>query len=300
MMPNFLVIGCPKAGTTSLYHYLSEHPEIYMSAIKEPHFFALEGKSKYFKGPRDDLGYLTVNGVEDISVYQSLFDGVEKETVMGEASTMYLYFTGTANRIKYHLPHIKLIAILRHPVERAYSHYLHLVRDGREHLPFSQAILQEENRINHNWSPVFFYRKVGLYAEQLKPYFELFSPSQIKIFLYDDWKLDNHTVLSEICSYLGVSDYSINNQEIYNRFNYVPKNKLINKFLVQENKLKSAIKKIIPERLGKMAGDKLYNYNSIAPLPMKETVRSELLTYFREDTVELQDIIGMDLSNWLI
>lgn len=85
MMPTFLIIGTPKSGTTSIYHYLSQHPDIYMSPVKEPHFFAFENKSKYFKGPGDDLAYLTVNGVNDLSVYQSLFDGVEgKKHLLGK------------------------------------------------------------------------------------------------------------------------------------------------------------------------------------------------------------------------
>src|SRR3712207_6354190 len=131
-MPNFLIIGAMKSGTTALYYYLEQHPEIYMSPVKEPNFFSSQEQEN------------AADAVTDIGTYQHLFRGVSGEKAIGEASHSYLYEPGAAAEIRRYLPEAKLIAILRNPIDRAYSHFLHMVRSGTEPLDdFAQA-LQEE------------------------------------------------------------------------------------------------------------------------------------------------------------
>lgn len=130
-LPNFLIIGAAKAGTTSLYHYLAQHPQIYMSPIKEPNFFALEERCVDFRGPGDHL-YIKQFSVTELERYRSLFQGVTHEQAVGEASPLYLYSPVAPARSHRYVPEMKLIAILRHPVDRAYSAFLHLLRDERE------------------------------------------------------------------------------------------------------------------------------------------------------------------------
>ena len=156
-MPTFLIIGAMKAGTTSLYHYVGQHPQIYMSPVKEPQFFTFENEALDFHGPGD--WHITHQIVKDLENYRKLFQGVTEERAIGEASTVYLYSSRTAERIHSYIPDAKLIAILRDPVERAYSNYVQAIHSDREPLDdFLQAFREEQNRIRKKWLYFWHYR----------------------------------------------------------------------------------------------------------------------------------------------
>ena len=145
-LPNFFIIGAAKSGSTSLYHYVKQHPQIYMSPLKEPKFFALAGEKLDFPGPGDQEN--VSRAITDIHSYRNLFQGRTTEIVIGEASVLYLYSRRAINHIWQSIPNAKLIAILRHPVDRAYSNFLSLRRPNHEPIAdFSQALQQEEARI---------------------------------------------------------------------------------------------------------------------------------------------------------
>src|SRR5215210_1748036 len=154
MLPNFLVIGAGKSGTTSLYHYLRQHPDVYMSPVKEPLFFAAEGGRIRFPGPDGRMISRAANpgAVTRMKDYRALFAGVSGKKAVGEASPQYLYTPEAPLRIKHYVPEAKLIAVLRNPVERAYSAFLHRTRLGREPLAdFSEALRQEDSRMREGW-----------------------------------------------------------------------------------------------------------------------------------------------------
>src|SRR5918995_644162 len=148
--PNFFIIGAQKAGTTSLYHYLNQHPQIYMSPVKEPFFFDHEFSS---------------NGEvvqQEFAEHQALFQGAKGETAIGEASPLYIYAPGTPERIKEYVPEARSIALLRNPADRAYSAFLHAVRIGVEPCTdFAQALRGEEERVRNGWHYIFHYRNRG-------------------------------------------------------------------------------------------------------------------------------------------
>ena len=152
-MPNFLLIGAGKSGTTAIYRYLQAHPQIYMSALKEPQFFAIAGQPI---SDFPDLRGYEQEVVTDLQSYEQLFARFAGEVAIGEASTWYLYNPQALDRIQQSLPNVKLIAILRHPVERAYSHFLFNRGIGREPLSsFETALAVEPERIAQNLSPRF-------------------------------------------------------------------------------------------------------------------------------------------------
>ena len=155
-LPNFLIIGAAKGGTTSLYHYLNQHPQVYMSPMKEPRFFALENEKLNFQNPDKAINKTSVTS---LSEYYKLFDGVTNETAIGEASPLYMYSTKAVERIAHYVPTAKLIAILRNPVDRAYSCYKHLI--ALEPYSFADAILHEDKRISQNWAHLWNYRLGG-------------------------------------------------------------------------------------------------------------------------------------------
>src|SRR5918997_438225 len=162
-MPNFLIIGAMKSGTTALYYYLEQHPEIYMSPVKEPNFFSSQEQEN------------AADAVTHIGTYQHLFRGVSGQKAIGEAPHSYLYEPGAAAEIRRYSPDAKLIAILRNPIDRAHSHFLHMVRSGTEPLDDFARALQEDVVGIHKERIFQDYIGRGLYYDQLKRYFNAFS-----------------------------------------------------------------------------------------------------------------------------
>lgn len=295
-MPNFLLIGAPKAGTTSLYRYLSEHPQIYMSPMKAPNFFALEGEALNYQGPRDH----TKNYITDLKNYCSLFDGVVNETAIGEASPWYLYMPKSSERIHHYIPNVKLIAVLRNPVDRAYSQFLsHVQRDFEPLNDFAQALDAEKDRIEDNWSPRWFYKERGFYYRQLKPYFDRFDSSQIRVFVYEDIREDYSKVLASIFEFLEVKkDFKPNLSQKYNTTKS-HKNRKLFRFFSGKNSLKSALRPFFTPSQRTRIVSTLMQLNTGPKTKLSSELRDRLISEYREDILGLQDLIQRDLSCWL-
>ncbi len=230
VLPNFLIIGAASCGTTSLYHYLEQHPQIFMSRQKEPRFFAFEGQKPDFQGPHDKR--FTI--VTDIKTYLSRFNGVSNELAVGEASTGYLYSVDAPKRINHYIPEVKLIAILRDPVERAYSNYLNALKFG-ETKNFTDSLKAEPDRILKNWYWFWHYKNRGLYYKQLKRYYELFDKSQIKIIRYEDFKDGPHKTMKDIFSFLHVDESFAPNMFIRHNKTTYPRSPLLHNLLEKPN-----------------------------------------------------------------
>jgi hypothetical protein len=297
-LPNFFVIGAAKSGTTSLYSYLRQHPEVYMSSIKEPHFFALEGEQPDFRGPGDrEMLSQAVTGIEE---YRSLFAGVGDEKAVGEASPGYLYSPEAAGRIRRRVPEARLIAILRRPAERAYSAYLHLVRDGRERLGFSEALEEEEARVRDGWSPIWEYRRMGFYHGQLERYYDLFGPQQIRVYLYEELSEDPAGLVQDIFRFLGVDGAFVPDVSLRrNVSSTTRKSNALVSVVTKPNPLKTVARAVLPAKLRKRISAGLLNRNLEKAPPMPEEVRKELVEVYREDVKKLGGLVGRDLSGWL-
>ena len=303
-MPNFLIIGAQKSGTTSLYAYLKQHPQIFMSHLKEPRFFAFEGEKPNFRGPGDQELYENIVG--DIEAYRTLFEGVSKEKAIGEASVVYLYISSAPERIRHYIPGVKVIAILRNPVERAYSAFLHLTRDRKEPLrDFARALRAEEERIRNNWGPIWHYRQVGFYYVQLKRYFETFEREQIKVYLYEDLNDDPIKVMKDIYRFLGVEDAFV--PEVSRRYNVsgIPTNEgwyALYTFLLRQNLVKSIVKPLLPRGLRQRVSTTLLSTlqdRTLVKPPLPTEVQQQLIELYKEDILKLQELIRRDLSQWL-
>jgi hypothetical protein len=309
-MPNFLIIGAGKSGTTALYRYLKQHPQIYMSPVKEPNFFAFEGEKVDLRGPGDQklINYYSVNNIE---AYRALFKGVLNETAIGEASPLYLYSPRVPERIRHYLPDAKLIAILRDPVERAYSSYLMHVREGWETLTdFAQALREEETRIHNNWG-WRRYVSTGFYYAQLKRYFNTFSQSQIKVYLYEDFKVDAVGLLRDIFQFLGVDETFVPNMSIRYNASGLPKNKVLHSLVTRVHStitarpINTVLKLLLPAGLKtnliygyENLRAQCFQYNLVRP-QLSSEVRKQLIEVYREDILKLQALIQQDVSKWL-
>ena len=295
-LPNFLIIGAAKSGTTSLYRYLRQNPEIYMSPVKEPHFFAREGKKADFSGPGNGMSR---HGITTIEAYRTLFQGVSNELAIGEASSSYLYDEEAPSRIRQSVPRVKLIAILRNPVDRAYSNYLYMTRRQLEHLPdFVHALREEQNRIRKNWSPSWHYKHRGFYFAQLRRYFSLFEPSQIRVWLYEDLCDDSMGLVQSTCRFLGVDDSFVPDVTTKHNASGLPKSALIHRLIRKSKPIKPLVKPLLPSIVRELISKKLRGLYVVKP-PLPQQVRRQLTKAYRKDILALQDLIQRDLSGWL-
>ena len=293
--PNFLIIGAAKAGTTSICHYLNQHPQIYISPVKEPRFFAPEFYTTQANGLLRDEARTSVMSLTE---YKNLFAGVNYEVAAGEASTEYLYFPQTPQRIADLIPDIKIIAILRQPAERAFSAFCYQVRDGCENLTFEAALEEELARANKGWRPGWLYQASGFYYQQLKRYFAVFEPEQIKIYLYDELRADSLKVMQNMYRFLDVDDKFVPKLTKRN-VSKMPKNKWLNFLMKRQNPLKSTAQKIVPPTVQTAIASKIKQHNIAEKPVMTKQTKKQLIELYRSDINNLEKLIQRDLSHWL-
>jgi hypothetical protein len=296
--PDFLVIGAAKSGTTSLYHYLKQHPHIYMSPVKEPKYFALEGHPLDFTGPGDDRIRPQTTTTED--AYLALFEEAGDQPAVGEASTLYLGdIEGTAQRVAKRIPDARLIAIFRHPADRAFSAYMHLRRDGFETLEsFREALDAEPERIRQGYYYHWRLRTRGYYARYLQDWYDAFPREQIKTFLYEDLAESPLGLMAELFRFLGVDDTFRPDVSARHNRSGLPRNQQMQNFLTKQHPLKEWFKRFVPERLGHRLIS-LVQPGLISTPGIPPDIRRQLTTDYREDILQLQDMIRRDLSHWL-
>jgi hypothetical protein len=294
LLPTFLIVGAQKAGTTALYYVLSKHPQVFMSEVKEPGYFSNAADALgAAAGPGDQTGKLMTS----LTDYQALFTG-GAELVRGEATTSYLYDSKAPEKIKHHIPDVKLIAILRDPVERAYSNFLYLVREGREPLhDFRSALAEEEKRHSKGWSSTWRYKFKGFYGAQIERYLDQFSRSQLRCYLYEDYNDDPRPVINDIYQFLEVDDTF--SQDLSARLNVggLPKSKGLQWASRRSRRLKWFVDPLVPDQL-RRGLLKAQNSNLSRP-PIPHDVRAELIEDYRDDIGQVAELTGLDVSPWL-
>jgi len=298
--PDFILIGAPKCGTTSIYHYLQQHPQIHMSALKEPHFFLFDGSEKMvFGGPKDAMRRREM--IHSWDRYKALFRLIPEGKICGEASVRYLYSAQACEAIATRLPDCKLIAVLRHPADRAYSAYQ---RDRMHNIEpcenFADALADGARRKAEHWH-IGAFEQLGYYARHLRPYMKTFGPEQLRIYLFDDLVANPQGLMRDLFEYLGI-DPNIE-LDMSKRFNEtgVIANPWMRFLWRGTRSARSVIMPYIPLRLrGSM-------FNLVAGLPVRKTtkqpfdpaIRAQLTERYRDDILLLQDMIDRDLSHWL-
>lgn len=285
--PDFLILGAQKAGTTSLFRYLASHPSVFVPRVKETHFFAYQGKEV---PDRNSADVEFINTLED---YLDLFAEAPDDMVTGEASPSYLYLEEVPRRIHDLVPDAKLIALLRDPVERAFSNYLHCVRTGREDLSFEDAIRAEDERIADGWPHVYHYRQKGFYSEQIKRYLAVFREDQFQVWLTDDLARDPEGLLAETCRLLGIRPTW--NADLSRRHNtsVVPRNDAVRWMLEQIRGGTTDWTRAVPSGIRDLAKEWLFESSTI-----EEATAERLRDAYRHDIVELEGLLERDLSRW--
>jgi hypothetical protein len=292
-VPDFILVGAAKAGTTSLYWALHAHPQIYMSRNKEPNFFSKP--PSHPNGPQDEISCRSY--IRTIDAYLDLFKDKKNNQICGEASPSYLYFTESAKQIKDCNDRAKIIIILRNPVERAYSNYMHMRRDGREYCSFISAIEMEQKREKSGWEWSWMYKKCGLYYESVKKYLDTFDEPNVNIILYDDFVIEPTRCIKNIYNFLGVDPLFI---PTVRKFNVTgePRSKWIQTLITYDSNIKTRLKKYIPPLIRFRIREGLTRLN-LKKIEMDSSAKKQLIKYYTEDIERLAKLIRKDLSFWI-
>ncbi|GFE70505.1 sulfotransferase [Chroococcus sp. FPU101] len=280
-LPNFIIIGAGKCGTTSLFHYLSQHPNIYMCPKKETFFFLNESSRAKNK---------KWGAVENLEEYQELFKDAPKNAIIGEISTTYYSDPTSAQSIHSILPDTKIIAILRDPANRAFSDYLMHYNINKQQQSF-ESLIYESN----------YFVKLGFYYSQLVHYFKAFDSKNIKILFYEDLLNNSEEFIKDLFTFLEVEpNIKVDMAKRY-RNNGIPKNKILYTLFIKPGKAQNITKRLL-EILPKPFGNNLYTKIkavSVYKPTLSSDDRAKLIEIYRPEILRLQGLIDKDLSKWL-
>ena len=291
MLPNFIVIGAAKAGTTALYWYLEEHPDVFMSPVKETNYFAygVDERGNLLYGDPDVHRF----PIKTLDEYEQLFDRAGGARAVGEASPLYLECPQAAARIRNRLPEVRLICSIRHPVDRAYSDYLmYLRRRGRAFDPDHQLTPAAE------WArPDSRWMQVSRYYQQLARYFAAFPRDQIHVMLFDDLKTNPAAAVQGVYRWLSIDSGFVPDFETPHAIGGMPASRFLEGLFTT-----SAISKLVRPWVPKRATNwvkRLRSRNLRQAPPLLKNLRQELTQLFHEDIRKTSELIGRDLQHWL-
>lgn len=281
--PDFFIVGAAKAGTTSLFKYLIQHPSIFIPPMKEYHFFA-------------DYPPPSSKRVATLRDYLRLFAHQPPGVAAGEASTSYLPSVFAAPRIARLFPMAKILAILRDPVERAYSNYWHNRKHARETLSFDQALGAEDRRIAEGWPFDFHYVRTGMYYEQVVRFLDAFGSDSVRILLLEDLRSDRRALCRDLFGFLGVDrEVEVDADRVHNRSG-PPRNEALSRFLNYRFPGRSELATLLPP--ARKLKNRILQRNILPQPRMSGETRRLLVDRFDEDITRLEQLLGRDLTPW--
>lgn len=295
--PNFFIIGAPKAGTTSLYNWLSDHPRVFMSPVKEPHYFA------------EDLG--DFRDVKNEGAYYRLFAGARrKHAAIGEASSMYLFSESAVAKITEHIPNARFVVLLRNPVDLVYSFHDHLLYLRHEtESDFERAWRLQEKRARGAHLPRGIqgpqrlqYSKVGKLGAQLRRVLDHVEDDQVHVTFFEDLQSDPRETYKRVLLFLNLKDdrredFAPSNRAKRNRFPRVVEF-LRKKPGPVETLYQYGLKLLSIDGFGIATKWIERQTQERLRAPLSEPLRKELSRTFISDIELLESLTGRDLSGW--
>ena len=281
----FMCVGVQKAGTSTFHDLMKQHPALHLPKYKETHFF--RDDEKYRKG---------------LDFYFSFHFHPSEEGMLAEINPEYSYFPACAERISENLGTIKIIFILRNPVERAYSHYKMTQSRGLESLDFISALEKEATRLNTAFDHInFSYISRGKYISQIERFENTFGKENVKVFLFEELIQNPEAIVKSTIEFVGLPAFEFDYSTKSNVASE-PNSKLVRDFVYKPNKLKKAIGKLIPSKALKdkiMVGLANMNKKPAASKPLSTELKRQVYdTYFREEVSALEQKLQKDLSSW--
>jgi len=313
-LPNFFLVGAPKAGTTSLYHYLDQHPQIYMSPVKEPHYFSEEIRfenftdgfqkiaaprlkefRRYLEGPLTTK--FSAGPVEDWTDYIRLFQGVNGEPAIGEASVCYLWSKTAAHNIARHCPDARILILLRDPSEAAFSNYLRTLTIAYSYVPFRDQMETALRSTSTKIGMLYPFLEFGMYYEQVRRYLSLFPSGRVKVYFYEDYVRHPAKLLQAMFRFLGVDPEFLPNLAIRHMQPRVPRSYFAKRVLTLTGlwRLGGAL---IPHSVRPLV--RRVAFQPRETLHIDPADRNRLVEFYRDDIRKLADLLDRDLSAWLL
>ena len=292
--PNFLIIGAARSATTALASFMSEHPDVFMSAPKEPHFLAFDSPTT-FTGPGDDDLFNDI-AISDEAAWLGLFEqATERRRGEGSVTTLWRPQTSIPRIDRLCDPEVRLIAVLRDPVERAFSNFLYLQSRGHNAGDFRTCLDLESQRIADGWSHMWQFATLSSYPDQIRPFVERYG-DRLLVVLQEEFESDSELVLARVFDHLGIdSSVTINTDREVNRGG-VPKSAMVTKAvnsLRSNSMVKNTVKRVVPQR----TRERLRTAMLSRPTVPADT-RSDLVERFKPQIIELEQILQRDLSIW--
>ena len=303
--PNFFIVGQPKSGSTALHQFLGEHPEIYMANIKAPHYFCHD-----FHDESDNFHNMNLYfDYRSKDTYLKLFDRAESAKIIGESSDHYLYSTVAAQEIFQFNPQAKILIFLREPVSFLRSLHNHFVKvTNEEEEDFVKALALESVRVKgENISPRIMcpswahYSQRITYYEQIKRYYDIFDPQQIKIVVYESFREDNQKVYREILEFLEVDSDFIPEYKFMNKSKEVRFKQL--NYLVNNQIVKNLTKTLFSQGFNDFIRDHIVEkilwkeVSNSSEIPVKVT--KELKQKFKPEVLKISQFLDRDLvTQW--
>jgi len=284
--PNFFIVGTQKAGTTTLYEYLKEIPEVYMSPIKEPRYF------------NSEIFFSHISVIKDKSEYLNLFRNVKDQKAIGEASSGYLRDPMSAKLIHDAVPKAKIIILLRDPIERAFSAYLMHKSKGVTKKSFHEIISEGNKRKPGNSNEFRVYLLHGLYNKQVKKYYDVFRPNRVKVWIFEEFVKNHELILREVLDFLGIdSNIPKNIGKTYNEYG-VPRGKISEKILGSKTVVRM-VNKLVPQSFALNIRKNILLNVEKKPTILEED-RKALESFFLEDVKELEKFLQRKLPwSWV-
>lgn len=304
--PDLFIVGAAKTGTSSMYQYLIQHPDVARSVIKEPHFFATDIDITKFD---PEFLYHKVKDIDEAirrnKVIHSSFIRDEADylklyaqagdKLKVDSSVSNLFSRVAAKNIFEKNPQAHIVIIIRQPVERAFSHYVMDRRSGYKISEyFTEAVFDDYRKSNKGWGISHLYVELSLYADAIKRYLEVFPPHQIKIIVYDDYKKDSIKILHEIVEWLQLTSFTFNTERSHNTA-ALPSN-VITRWLNRNKDLKRSISQYIPEKWRHTMRSIAYTKKNLPRLIERDF--ELLMPLFREDILKTEQLTGLNLNHW--
>ncbi len=272
---------------------MQQHRDIVFPKLKEPRYFS----SYNLKLPQQGPGDFSVDQklITDLSAYEDLYRELDAEWV-GDASSEYLYHSeDSASKIYEVLGDVPIILILRNPVERAFSAYNNLIRDGRETKPFMEALMAEDERIEGNYDMMWHYKSVGQYSEHVKRYLDTFT--KVKVLFFEEFTQNPDEQVKQIFDFLGVkSDVTLDTSTRYSNSGK-PKSALISLLTSRNNVVSNTVRRIIMALVPRSILEKV-SEKSLEKSEVPEGARKYLKDYYQKEIMELGRVLDKDLSIW--
>lgn len=292
--PEFYVVGAAKAGTTSLWNYLSDHPQIFLGPVKEPNFLAVGSHEPNAVGPKpepDLHALLHVDTVCSEAEYLDLFADAPADQVRGEASVRYLYHPDAVANLAAARPDARIVVALREPFDRLRSHYVMNRMWDIEPLDLEAALDAEDRRVSDGWGWDWHYVRLGRYGEQLERYFEHFDREQVLVISYDDFRRDPTGVVQRICGHIGVDADFIPQTNIRAKQAYVPRSRVLDRLRRADGPLK-VVRAGLPPSIRRHAGGMLRRVNHADPVGDDTVLRARVREQLAEDRRLLEELVG--------